>query len=606
MNRKNATRHKPFIILIIAILSGIVITNPVHAQNEPGGEKDRTAVFSVEVTYYNWWLTKWSNNSVLCTISIDHEGLPTTDELKESCGQNLFSQWQKSAPCPQSQSGGDVRKCTGLYLQSSQPQTISQEMIVELPVPKIWLTISGCVFEGNSNLCTGTPALRFSGEEKLPNESIIRIQGDFDGESFICDGSECEIPLTVTDDTGVRVNFWGESSYGDLTEEYLAVIRVIPATTNKSEGEEESVPSSFYVDMISTQQQGERISSCAAIWEAFPDADGLPEWLETPDFASELNTALSLHYLSAKLIENGIVDASYCPDGGIESANVANQCGIEAASDEVGVWQNQFDEEILKVSTSYEIPARVLKNLFIHESQLWPGTYPNSEEVGLGQLTSEGAEAALLWNSDFYGQFCPLVFSDETCDLGYANLGEENQLLLRAALKERTNATCPDCAYGIDMDMANYSVDIFAQTLLGNCAQVSKILRNLTGKTAGQVSSYNDLWRFTLVNYNAGPGCLWSALSRTWKARDALNWENVAANLDPACRGAVTYVREISKGDTADIILFSTPLPSVSPTILRTATSTPAPTLTITPTMTPTLTLTPTATLSIAITEDLP
>lgn len=598
MNCKNATGHKPYIILIIAILLGMVIANPVHAQDEPGDEIDRTAVFTVEVTYYNWWLTKWSNNSVLCTISIDHEDLPTADEVQKACGQSLFTQWQKSASCPQAEIGGDVQKCTGLYLQSSQPQTVSKEMIVELPAPEVWLTISGCVFEGDSNLCIGTPMIRFSGEEKLPNESIIRIQGDFDGESFICDGSDCEIPLPVTDETGVRVNFWGESSYGDSTQEYSAVIRVIPASSNESENTEESATSSYYVDMISTQQQGESISSCAAIWQAFPDANGLPEWLETPEFASDLNTTLSLHYLSAKLIQNGVVDASDCPNGGIETATVANQCGVEAASDAVDAWQNQFDEEILKVSTSYEIPAKVLKNLFIRESQLWPGTYPDSEEAGLGQLTSEGAEAALLWNTDFYGQFCPLVFSKETCELGYGNLGEENQLILRAALKEKANATCPDCPYGIDMDAANYSVDIFAQTLLGNCSQVSGMYRNLTGKTAGQVSSYNDLWRFTLVNYNAGPGCLWSALSRTWKARNAMDWEHVAANLDPACRGAVTYVREISKRDTVDIAEFSTPLPTTTSTTVRTATSTPTPTLTTTPTLTPTLTLTPTATVT--------
>jgi hypothetical protein len=100
------------------------------------------------------------------------------------------------------------------------------------------------------------------------------------------------------------------------------------------------------------------------------------------------------------------------------------------------------------------------------------------------------------------------------------------------------------------------------------------------------------LWRYTLANYNAGAGCLGDALTKTWRAKDPLNWQYVAANLNPACQGAVNYVIDVSNGNTEDIPVFSTMLPS--------ATATPStPTITPTMTITPTVTVTPTATVTI-------
>ena len=58
---------------------------------------------------------------------------------------------------------------------------------------------------------------------------------------------------------------------------------------------------------------------------------------------------------------------------------------------------------------------------------------------------------------------------------------------------------------------------------------------------------FPHLWKFTLVNYNAGPGCLGNALDVVVEENLELNWENVSANLEPACQGAIEYVNDISR-----------------------------------------------------------
>jgi len=169
-------------------------------------------------------------------------------------------------------------------------------------------------------------------------------------------------------------------------------------------------------------------------------------------------------------------------------------------------------------------------------------------------------------------------------------------------LVRKVDASCPDCPISIDVPQANYSVRVFAEGLQANCEQVGRIITNLTQFSPGQVSSYEDLWRFTLVNYNAGPGCLSRAMQLAWQANQSLDWASVAANLEPACQLAIGYVEDISQ------MLKATPTPTVwpfieapptpvLPRVLFTPTPSPTPGPTQTPggpTATPDLQLTPT------------
>ena len=140
-----------------------------------------------------------------------------------------------------------------------------------------------------------------------------------------------------------------------------------------------------------------------------------------------------------------------------------------------------------------------------------------------------------------------MVLPEDTCGNGYAHLKEEDQLELRRALIGSVNATCEGCPLGIDLKRADFSVAVFAQTLIANCKQAGQVVHNYTSKTPGDVASFEDLWKFTLVNYNAGGSCLADAITSTANQNLDLTWENVSPSLIGACSGAIDYVNDISK-----------------------------------------------------------
>jgi hypothetical protein len=70
---------------------------------------------------------------------------------------------------------------------------------------------------------------------------------------------------------------------------------------------------------------------------------------------------------------------------------------------------------------------------------------------------------------------------------------------------------------------------------------------NVSWERPGLMSSYEDLWRYTLVNYNAGPGCLAEALDEVYYF-EPVDWEEVSEALSEleACENAVRYVDRIA------------------------------------------------------------
>jgi hypothetical protein len=343
----------------------------------------------------------------------------------------------------------------------------------------------------------------------------------------------------------------------------------------KEGGKDERLTPRWFVDVISTQWTGKPSASCSAAWESFPPPEGLPQWLTTPASSADLNSDIPYNYLAANLIKQGVVDASKCPEGGLMPDGSANACGLETAAPAVGEWQNRFDKLIFSVAQESQVPAQLLKNLFSHESQFWPGVFGNAKDVGLGQLTEDGADTALLWNPSFYNQFCPLVLDKDICESsGYANLNTKHQDMLRGALVGSVDARCTDCPLGLDLSRADFSVGVFAHTLLANCEQAGKIVLDAAKKQPGQVASYETMWRFTLVNYNAGPGCLAEAVNESFQAGAAtpLSWEGVSAALNEPCKGAINYVNAITEGAEAMPL---NPEPTPTPTSEPTPTVTP-------------------------------
>ena len=97
--------------------------------------------------------------------------------------------------------------------------------------------------------------------------------------------------------------------------------------------------------------------------------------------------------------------------------------------------------------------------------------------------------------------------------------------VLRQALIASVNATCEECALGIDLSRAHFSVGVFAQTLLANCEQTAQVILNNVSQPPNTVASYEDLWKMTLVNYNAGPGCLGLAIQDAWTTENSIAWD---------------------------------------------------------------------------------
>jgi hypothetical protein len=498
---------------------------------------DRFTVTVVDYTKYFWWLIRWGEDDVECKIKVDHEGLPTPGDIYVDCGEDIYEKWVDQEPC----TDVDVNQCKGFYLVLADSKPAQKEISTKLPPPTVQVSLENCspVYTSSTSICENEPILVLTGIEPLPDYQIIGIEGLYEGQPFACDAI-CRLQLPVTGENVFTLQFWAYSSYGDSSENFDAQIRV--AVTSAGDPDR----TYWFVDVLSSQWVGVPVASCVGAWGTLPPIGGPPEWLSTPTESEMLGTDIPYNYLAAQLIRAHAVDASACLDGGLNPDGTATVCGMEVAREAVRAWQNQFDEVILNVARDTGVPAHLLKNLFAIESQFWPGATLKTD-IGLGQLTQKGADTTFLWNPPFFYQFCPLVMDATECSKGYLHLDDEQQKYIRLALVDAVNANCENCPLGIDLDRANFSIGVFAHTLLANCEQAGQLVENVTGERAGEVATYEDLWKLTMVNYNAGPGCLGDAIEVTEGDDQAITFENVASHLEPACQGAINYVNEISR-----------------------------------------------------------
>jgi hypothetical protein len=511
----------------------------VAAQSNTPPGPDRFSVITVEYTKYFWWMIEWDRSDIICKIEVDHEGLPTPGDVYVDCGEDIYQTWVEQKPCTEM----DTTLCKGFYVVMIGSEPATKEISTKLAPPVVQVTLENCnpVYTSSTNICETDPVLVLTGIEPLPGYTITSIEGTYETQPFSC-GSPCRLRLPQTDEDGFTLQFWAYSSYGDSSEIFDALIRV--AQTNVGDPDQIF----WYVDVLSDQWAGVPLASCVRDWGVLPPIGGPPEWISTPTQSEKLGTDVPYTYLAAKLILSGMVDASACTDGGLLNDETASACGMEAARGAVTAWQNQFDGLILNVAKDSGVPAHLLKNLFAIESQFWPGTSLKSD-IGLGQLTQQGADTTFMWNPLFFYQFCPLVMDSEQCKNGYLGLDDEQKKYLRLALISAVNADCDACPLGIDLERARFSITVFAHTLLANCGQASQVVWNYNQRmTPAQLGiSYEDMWKFTLANYNAGGGCLASAFEVANTQSAPLTWEGISPFFSPACMGAVEYVNEISQ-----------------------------------------------------------
>jgi hypothetical protein len=488
-------------------------------------------------TAYEWWLFSWVDDTVVCRVLSDEEGTPDLSEIQARCPAEVYQLAVEHPLCDAATYGGDLSTCPGVYLQFIKSYEAEREVVIELLPATAEITLEGCNREAGYLLCADLPGFQITGIEPLEGYHLTQVHFESQRTSGVCDGAVCSIPPWPTPSWGERITFWVDSSYGDSSEKYEALVRVKPYGDGR-----------WRVDVLSQQFTDDSRQAMSLEWEAFPPLGENPEWLAYPADAADLASSEPYQYLAGQLIRAGAANASACADGGLLYGGYASQCGLEQAMDEVIAWQNRFDATILAVAERQSLSPQLLKNLIAQESQFWPGAYAISpHEYGLARLTVTGADTLLMWNEAFYESFCAPFLSEEACADGYHQLLPVHQDMLRGALATRVNLICKPCQFGFDASRAEYGIEILAQSLLANAAQVEQIFENLTKKMAGASASYEDLWRFTLVNYNAGAGCLSAALSATKKGNATLDWVNVSTHLVGDCATGIEYVENIAK-----------------------------------------------------------
>lgn len=260
-------------------------------------------------------------------------------------------------------------------------------------------------------------------------------------------------------------------------------------------------------------------------------------WVYVPESADQLYTEEKYYFLAGQLISHHIVDASDCPSGGLMLNGYANACGMEKAFQTVIVVQNMLNEPILQAWEDVGVPPVLLKQLIANESQFWPSQY-SLFHYGFGHMTNIGIRNAVQWNPNLYSKVCP-ESEDGSC---VTNISAAYQIL--ASLIN----TCDTCEFGIDPYMANRSVDILAESLLGYCYQTERLIVNATGWHSSIATDYATIWKLTLMDYNAGSQCVYDTLVSTFEATQGpMNWSDISAHVSgDLCVRGVYYANQIT------------------------------------------------------------
>jgi hypothetical protein len=393
-----------------------------------------------------------------------------------------------STPLPPGQSGG--------YLKPRLESFIS---VPTGPVPQPYVILSGF------QTFNGVPA-------------IISVNGTIGSKVFNCETSPCRLAFPMSG----TITFRAQNGTGDVSDDNQASIVV----TRLSDG--------FHLSIASLEKFVLFSDACGSMWGNL--TDDRPAWSAFPQNPSDLNTQKTLHYLASRLMASGVVDAKDCPGGGSDG-NAPNPCGLSRVKDTMIAWQNQYDFDIWLAGRDQHIPPVMLKSLLEIESQFWPVTQRlYIDEIGLGQINQLGVDVLLRTNPVLYQRVCSSTMY--RCDLPYVSLSGLDRALIRGSLAMALDASCPNCQYGVDLSRSSQSIPLIAQVVYSNCMQAKSIL-DLHGFTA----SYNDYWKFTMVSYHSGFGCLQNAVGAMPQTSGEITWKDLSSHL--ACPGTSEYIDKL-------------------------------------------------------------
>lgn len=166
--------------------------------------------------------------------------------------------------------------------------------------------------------------------------------------------------------------------------------------------------------------------------------------------------------------------------------------------DDLENFQNRYDPAIYAAGMEYSVPPAVIKKMIAKESQFWPlWDDPERDEVGLGQLTDDGADTALRSAPGLYAEFCPQAIDPVRCSQrGYDTLKADEQQMIRDVFRNSLRN------YGTPRQAADH-----AAAHMDAWAQVLKSFYCAAGEYAWRSGS-KPSWTMALAAYHAGLECV--------------------------------------------------------------------------------------------------
>ena len=487
-------------------------------------------VFSQDNMQTIWQLAYWENYKTACTLVLDEDRTPTNEEIQHTCGDSLYEVWLTTPACERHY-GQDpsTLSCSGLFLRRVGQKEKDADLNATLVdyqaqnLRQIRFDVSNVNCDPG-RLCDQKPELLLIAHGPDGNDSIIAsVHIRIGSYEAACEGNACQMRLPATDNQGVWFEYWAMDSDANQSDHFWLKIRIVSAQNSVT---------NYYYDVI-----GDAFPDASAygsdVWYMFPSlTQELPPVLEKVPTKDYLVTKHKLQLLGAKLIKNGEVDTSFCENYGLNLDGTPNGCGEQVTAKMVFDMQNQYDDLIFEASKRQKVPPRIVKGLIAQESQFWPVS-DTPFEYGLGMLTEGGADMLLRWNTSYFLNVCMATYplDREKCMGGFSNLKEDEQIVLRGVVISKV---------GTDEEL-----EVLAAAIRGCVYQINQIVTNVTGETPSSVSTYEDMWKFSVANYYSGSGCLNNAITQVYAYKLQLNWENVRRFLTGDCSLGNLYVDRV-------------------------------------------------------------
>jgi hypothetical protein len=163
------------------------------------------------------------------------------------------------------------------------------------------------------------------------------------------------------------------------------------------------------------------------------------------------------------------------------------------------------------------------------------------------------------------------------CNVSYKLLPNWLQATVAGGLLRLINADCVDCPNNMNLPNAAQSLPILARTIRSNCNQVKSFIKQPDLAS----TSYEDMWKFTVVSYHSGYQCLLTGLDAALQNKEPLDWAHVGPRID--CQDSQAYVNDVWNRLSAFDAYLLPPSDPDQPEIVPTFFPTPTPTITPTP-----------------------